>query len=127
MLPMSESSQNGQPVIFWISMPPGATDPADDPVDAPPSSGPSHYEAPSRSTGPAARPPRLPGLFIPYTVLQVFAILVGGGVIGLLIALQWSQVGAVLGTIGAIVGTGLTILDIMRRRDGNGSSGPDRA
>jgi hypothetical protein len=125
--PMNESCQNGQPVILWISMPPGASDRGDNPVDPPPTGGPSHYPAPPRSTGPATRPSRLPGLFIPYTVLEVIAIMVGGGVIGLLIALRWPQAGALLGTVSAIIGTVLAILDIMKKRDGNGSSGPDRA
>jgi hypothetical protein len=82
---------------------------------------------PPAGTGPASCPHRRSGLFIPYSVLQVLAVLVGGGVTGLLITLKWPQVGAVLGTICAIIGAGLAILDIMRTRDGSGNSGRDRA
>jgi hypothetical protein len=126
MLPMSESSQNGRPVIFWISMQPSATD-RGDPVDAPPSCGPSHHDASPPSAGSTTRPRRRSGVFISYSVLQVIAVLVCGGVVGLLIALEWPQVGGVLETICAIIGAGLAILDIIRRQDGNPGSERDRA
>ena len=95
-------------------MRPGAADRSDDPVDAPPSSSSCRHDVPPASTGSAIPS----GVFIPYSVLQILAVLVGGGVVGLLITLQWPQAGAVLGTICAIIGAGLAILDIMRRRDG---------
>jgi hypothetical protein len=40
----------------------------------------------------------------------------GGGVAGLLMALRWPQADAVIGTICAITGAGLAVLDIMIRR-----------
>jgi len=119
---MNESSQ-GRPVTFWISIEPGATDRSDDPVDAPPGSGSCHHDEPPASTGPTTRS----GVFIPSNVLQILAVLVGGGVTGLLVTLQWPQAGAALGTICAIIGAGLPMLDLMRRRDGNASSGRGRA
>ena len=107
-------------------MEPGAAGRGDDPVDMPPGCGPCHYDAPPAATGPATRPSRKSGVFIPYRVLQVLAVLVGGGVAGLLIALRWPQAVAVLGTICAIIGAGLAVLDIMMRRDGNAGSGRDQ-
>jgi hypothetical protein len=110
---MSESSQ-GRPVIVWISMPPGVSDGSDNPVDAPPSSNSCHHDVSPPSAGPAIRS----GVYIPYSALQILAVLVGGGVTGLLITLQWPQAGAVLGTICAIIGAWLAILDVMSTRDG---------
>jgi hypothetical protein len=124
---MSESSQNSRPVILWISMRPGATDRADGSADTPPGCSPRHHDAPPAATGPVARPPRPPGVFISYSLLQVLAILAGGGVAGLLITLQWPQAATVLGTTCAIIGAGLAVLDIMRWRDGKASSGRDQA
>ena len=123
---MSESSQNDQPVIFWISMPPTGGN-GGDPLDVPPCGGPSHHGAPLAAPGPATRPPRRPGIFIPYIVLQVLAILTVSGIAGLLIALQWPQASAALGTICAITGAGLAVLDVVMKRDGNGGSGHDQA
>jgi hypothetical protein len=122
---MSESSQNDQPVIFWISIPPTGGN-SGDPVGVPPIGGPSQHGAPLPAPGPATSPPRRPGVFIPYIVLQVLAVLTVGGVAGLLIVLQWPQASAALGTICAITGAGLAVFDIMMRRDRNGGSGDDQ-
>jgi hypothetical protein len=119
--PMSESSQR-RPVIFWISMPPGTTDRSDQPVDATPSSSPCHHDVPPTSAEPTIRS----GVFIPYSALQILAVLVGGGLAGLF-TLQWPQAAAALGTICAIIGAGLAILDIMRRQNGKRKSGSNRA
>lgn len=123
---MSESSQKDQPVIFWITMPPTGGN-GGDPVDVPPSGGPSQHGAPLAAPGPATSPPRRPGVFIPYIVLQVLAVLAVGGAAGLLIALQWPQASAALGTICAITGAGLAALDIMMKRGRNCGSGHDQA
>jgi hypothetical protein len=122
---MSESSQNDQPVIFWISMPPAGGN-GGDRVDVPPSGGPSQHGAPLGAPGPTTRLPRRQGVFIPYIVLQVLAVLTFGGVAGLLIVLQWPQASAALGTICAITGAGLAAFDIMMSRDRNGGSGHDQ-
>lgn len=108
---MSASSQNGRPVILWISMRPGTSDLGHHPADAEPTCNPSPRDMP---TGPTARPHRRPGVFIPYSVLRVLSVLVVGGVAGVLTTLEWPQVSAMLGTICAIIGTGLGILGIMR-------------
>ena len=108
-------------------MRPGATNHDDDLADARPSCGLRHHNADPANTGPTTRPHRRPGVYIPYSVLQVLAVLVGGGVAGLVITLRWPQAAAVLGTICAIIGAGLAILDIMRQRDRNASSGRDGA
>lgn len=125
MVLMSESSQNGRPVIFWISMRPGAPGPGDGPLDVPPS-GPGRPCSPPVSTRPAASSRPRPGVFIPCSVLRVLMLLAGSGVFGLLITLEWPQVATVLATIGAIIGTGFPILDILRPRDDKAGSEGDR-
>lgn len=122
---MSESSQNDQPVIFWISMPPAGGN-GGGPVDVTPSGSPGQHGAPLPAPGPATSPTRRPGVFIPYIVLQVLAVLTVGGAAGLLIVLQWPHASAALGTICAITGAGLAVFDIMMRRDRNGGSGHDQ-
>jgi hypothetical protein len=117
---MSESSQDDRPVIFWISMSPGSTGRGDAPADVP-DRGTGHRDAAPVTARPATRASRPAGLYIPYRVLQVLAVLVAGGVVGLLVTLRWPQADAVLGTICAIIGAGLAVLDIMIRR----SSGND--
>lgn len=108
-------------------MQPGVADRDDDPVDVPPSCNPCHHDATPSTTSPAPPTPRRSGVLIPYSVLQVLAVLAGGGMVGLLIALRWPQAVAVLGTICAIIGAGLAVLDIMMRRDGTAGSGRDQA
>ena len=84
--------------------------------------------APATTTNPRRAPGPPLGLgVIPSNVLQILAVLVGGGVTGLLVTLQWPQAGTVLATICAIMGTALPMLDLMRRRDGDASSGRGRA
>ena len=110
---MSESSQDGRPVIFWISMTPGGSGVSDGAADVASGSGPGHHDVPPVTTRAATR---RPGLYIPYSVLQLLAVLIGGGVIGLLIGLRWPQADTVIGTICAIIGAGLAVLDITIRR-----------
>lgn len=108
-------------------MRPGACGPGDDPLDVPvPPSGPGHPCAPRASTRPTASSRPRPGVFIPYSVLQVLIVLAGSTAVGLLITLEWPQVATVLATIGAIIGTGLPIIDIFRPRDDNARSEDDR-
>lgn len=102
-------------------MSPGSTGRGDVPADVPPGRGTGHRDAAPVAARPAARASRPAGLYIPYRVLQVLAVLMTSGVVGLLVTLRWPQADAVLGTICAIIGAGLAVLDIMIRR----SSGND--
>jgi hypothetical protein len=123
---MSRSSQNVRPVIFWISMGPGADNPGDGPADVPRSRGLRRQDAPHASAGQTTCHVRRPGVFIPYRVLQVLAVLVGGGAAGLVVVLRWPQAGAVVGTVCAVIGAGLAVLDIMKRRDEDEGSGHEK-
>lgn len=94
----------------------GGTGASDCPVDVAPVTPPGPHDVPPVTTRAATRPSRRPGLYIPYSAVQVLAVLTGSGVVGLLIALRWPQADAVIGTICAIIGAGQAVLDIMSRR-----------
>jgi hypothetical protein len=122
---MSEYSQDGRPAISRISMQ-ASVGRGDDLAADRPSCSHCHHDASPASTWASTRPPSSPGVFSPYSVLRIFAVLTGGGAAGLLITMAWPQAAAMLGTICAIIGAGLAILDVTGKKDGNGTSGHDR-
>jgi hypothetical protein len=77
-------------------------------------------------TEPTNRPRRQPGVFIPWSVLRVLAILMCAAAASLLIAMEPPQVAEVIGTIAAISATGLAILDALKGHDDGGTQPPGR-